>query len=102
MTLPKTIEFGVTEICGVAATAVPESATGGAAEAESLVNVRLPLTAPAAVGVKTTLPLEEVPGVRVRGRPNPLVLYPAPTTASAVTWRSAVPLLRMVSCREDA
>jgi hypothetical protein len=97
MTLPKSIEFGVTEICGVAAAPVAESAIGGTAEAESLVKVMLPLTVAALVGANTTFPVEEVPGARVRGRPKPLVLYPVPTRERAVTWRVALPLLVRVS-----
>src|SRR3954454_19789160 len=74
--LPKSIEFGDTEMTGVAATPVPERATGGAAVAESLVNVMLPLMGPEAVGANTTLPLDEVPGVSVSGRPKPLADSP--------------------------
>lgn len=98
VTSPKAMLVGVTDICGVAATPVPDRATGGTAVAESLATVTLPVTAPAVVGANLTFPTAVVPGVSVSGRIKPETLKPDPVAVSAVTCRSAVPLFRRVNC----
>ena len=95
--LPNAMLVGVTEICGVARTPVPESATGATALAELLVAVTLPVTAPPVVGANCTLPAAEAPGASVSGSVKPVTLKPAPVTANCETVSVAVPLLRRVS-----
>jgi hypothetical protein len=59
--------------------------------------VTLPVTAPAVVGAKRTLPATLAPGASVKGRVKPVTLNPAPVTDNCETVKVAVPLFRSVS-----
>ncbi len=79
VTLPKF------EVAGLAANwpgavPVPESATLRLGTDPSAVNARLPVTAPADVGVKITLNVRVCPAFSVVGTLRPLVANPAPVT----------------------
>jgi len=70
---------------------VPESGMFKVGALEMM--VRLPLTAPAAVGAKVTAKAILLPGATVVGRDNPARLKPVPLMESAEIVMLATPLL---------
>ena len=64
---------------------------------ELSVRARLPLTLPAAWGLKTTLKVTLCPTAKVKGRVSPVVVKPAPVIVACVTVRLDPPVLASVS-----
>lgn len=83
--MPKSMELGLTEICGAGATAVPDRASAGTAVVESLVTEMLPLKVPVAEGANTTLPTAVADGASVSGSTKPFTLYAALLGVRALT-----------------
>jgi hypothetical protein len=79
VTLPKLGVAGLAANCP-GAVPVPESVTLRLDTDPSAVNARLPVTAPAAVGVSVTLNVRVCPAFSVVGTLKPLVANPAPVT----------------------
>lgn len=71
---------------------MPVSVIGLGAVPELLVNATEPLEAPPAVGAKTTEPAALPPAAIVRGKVNPVTVYPVPVGVIAVTVSDAVPV----------
>ena len=63
-----------------------------------LVIVRLPLTAPAAVGAKVTDKVAVAEGFKVVGTATPLCENPVPVIVMAEIWTDEVPVLVSVIC----
>lgn len=81
-------------------TPVPVTAMFSVGFAPSDVIVRLPLTAPAAVGANFTLNVVLCPAVSVTGRVNPLMLIPVPTIVAADIVTLVPPELVRVSLND--
>ncbi len=83
VTLPKLRLAGLAVSCGVAATPVPLIAMVVGEAGALLTKDTPPLTPSALVAEKATLKLVFCPGVRVKGRVNPIVAKPFPVTVHA-------------------
>ena len=91
-TLPKLRDVGDREICGVAATPVPDKATVDLAPlVELLPIVNVPVTAPAVLGANVTGITRVWPEVRVFGRVIAVMLNPLPEIARELIVREPVP-----------
>ena len=82
-----------------AATPVPESAMTSELPDPLFVSVRLPLAAPEACGLNTTVKVALCPAESVSGRVNPAALKAALLAVARVIVRSEVPVLVRVSER---
>jgi hypothetical protein len=91
VTLPKLMLEGLTESDSPAATPVPERLTVDAALAALLLSARLPVTAPAVLGLNSTLNVLLCPAARVRGTLRPEVVKPVPVMFAAETVTLTVP-----------
>jgi len=94
--LPKLSEADEAESCNVAAMPVPLIGTTRGEFGVLLISVMLPDAAPAEVGAKPTLNVEEPPAGMERGRVSPLEVNPVPEREAWVTLSAAVPGFLMV------
>lgn len=92
-TFPKLTLVGFTARLKPGATPAPLSATAEGGFEASLTRDRLPVAAPADLGLNCTLKVEALPALNVRGRVNPEVLNPAPEIFAAVIVTGTVPVL---------
>ena len=91
LTFPKLTLVGFTARLTPAATPVPLSAMAEDGLEASLTRDRLPVEAPADLGLNCTLNAAVLPALNVTGRVNPEVLKPAPEIFAAVIVTATVP-----------
>ena len=90
VTLPKPTLAGITEICGCTPLPFSEIAVGELVAL--LTTLRLPVVLPAVAGAKPTFSGKLWPAARVTAPLNPLIVNPAPATATCERLTLAVPV----------